>query len=175
MADEKFKIVAEIKMPKVDIDKTWSKKSKALFNKNLTRARIEGVEMAATQLQKALYASLQASVWDWPRTTVRQNGSTVDSPRNIVDTGALLASQKVSSGHKVTKSFLSITYGVPYASLVHYGGAVLPYGNMNADTKILPARPWVTAVLEGTHGQEKVDPGMIVVDHIINMMGDMVT
>lgn len=33
--------------------------------------------------------------WEWPRTTIRKNGSVVTSPRDIVDTGALKNSYQV--------------------------------------------------------------------------------
>lgn len=33
--------------------------------------------------------------WQWPRTTVRKSGAVVDSPRDIVDTGALKNSYQV--------------------------------------------------------------------------------
>ena len=32
---------------------------------------------------------IETQMWEWPRKTVRQNGSVVGSPRDIVDTGEL--------------------------------------------------------------------------------------
>ena len=48
-------------------------------------------------------------------------------------------------------------YNTPYAAFVHYGGMIKPYGNKNAADVLIPARPWVQAVFEGSHGQPKFD------------------
>ena len=40
-------------------------------------------------------SNISDSRWQWPRTTVRKNGAVVDSPRDIVDTGALKNSYQV--------------------------------------------------------------------------------
>lgn len=34
-------------------------------------------------------ASIKDVIWEWPRSTVRSNGSVVESPRDIVDMGTL--------------------------------------------------------------------------------------
>lgn len=70
------------------------------------------------------------------------DGTTVD----IVDTGALRDSQKV----QVQGNSLVITYDVPYANLVHFGGYVIPYGNSFADRVFIPARPWTSIITDGT-------------------------
>ena len=139
---EGFKTTAVIKMPQVNLDKTWSKSSTATFKRMLTLSRQRGVDKAGTALQQALYRSLESNSWIWPGSTLRVNGTTVSSPRNIYDTGSLYASQRLKISHQVTQSKLTITYDSPYANLVHYGGAIRPYGNKNANTVLVPARPW---------------------------------
>ena len=171
---EGFKTVAVMKMPKVNLDKSWSKSSAASFKRALTVSRQSAVDMASTKLQKALYASLESSVWAWPRTTLRVNGETAGTTRNIYDTGGLYASQKVRTSHQVTQSKLTVTYNVPYAAFVHYGGVIQPYGNKNANSVLVPARPWVEAVLNGTHGQEKLDLGKFIRDKIVRDLGELV-
>ncbi len=171
---EGFKTVAVVKMPKVNLDKTWSKSSTRTFQRTLTQLRQRGVDKCATALQQALYNSLESNTWSWPRNTVRVNGSVAGTTRDIYDTGGLYASQKLNISHQVTQSKLTITYSAPYASLVHYGGYIRPYGNKNANTVLIPARPWVEAILNGSHGQDKVDISKILLDTIRTGLGDFV-
>lgn len=64
---------------------------------------------------------------------------------DIIDTGELRDSlQIVISGIRI-----DINYNSPYANLIHYGGYVQPYGNLNIDKVYIPGRPWVTSVLSG--------------------------
>jgi hypothetical protein len=44
---------------------------------------------------EACQSNLEDDRWQWPRPTVRRNGSTVTSPRNIVDMGELKDSYQV--------------------------------------------------------------------------------
>lgn len=171
---EGFRTVAVVQMPQVNLDKTWSKSSTASFKRLLTSSRQAGVDLAATVLQKALYASLESNTWSWPGSTARQNGTTAGAIRNIYDTGTLYASQKIRTSHQITQSKLTVTYSAPYASIVHNGGYIQPYGNKNANTVLIPARPWVEAVLNGTHGQQKVDLGKILRDKIVRDLGEFV-
>ena len=46
-----------------------------------------------------------------------------DGRDDIIDTGALLASQSVT----VIGSTIIVTYDEPYAALIHYGGYIVPY------------------------------------------------
>ena len=63
----------------------------------------------------------------------------------LVDTGALRDSLDVI----LEKNGLVISYNVPYANLMHYGGYIQPYGNPNAQPVYLPGRPWVEDALNG--------------------------
>jgi hypothetical protein len=62
----------------------------------------------------------------------------------LVDTGALRDSGSVT----INENGLTIAYDAPYASLLHYGGYIHPYGNVNLRV-YLPPRPWVESVLFG--------------------------
>ena len=50
----------------------------------------------ATTYNRAMQEAIAASVWNWPRRTVRRSGEVAGSPRNVVDEGDLLNSQKLS-------------------------------------------------------------------------------
>lgn len=117
----------------------------------------EGGRDVINQLNPALDAAMDASIWDWSGTTMRKNGTTVGSPRNIVDTGELKRSKAVKVAHFPNSSAFSIRYSAPHANIVYHGGAIQPYGNKNAPTVFLPGRPWVGALLQGTHGLDKFD------------------
>ena len=95
--------------------------------------------------------------WSWPNVTFRQNGTRAGTTRNIIDTGALkssLTTRVESSGY--LQRTIVIAYDTPYASLVHYGGVIkYPYGNKKAASAVIPGRPWVEAILEGTYGRQK--------------------
>ena len=56
-------------------------------------------------------------------------------------------SGKSSKYRLATKTQTVIEYRTPYANLVHNGGVIQPYGNPNAASVILPARPWITSLL----------------------------
>lgn len=112
----------------------------------------KGNEIIKTQLAQALDNAMDSSVWKWNPgvTTDRKNGESVESPRNIVDTGALKSSFRVNTkGNSV-----DFAYREPYSRLVHWGGYIQPYGNPNAKKVYVPGRPWITSVLNGENGFE---------------------
>lgn len=86
------------------------------------------------QIELALETALKSSVWSWP------GGS-----RDIYDTGRLAKSGKVT----VSADGIDVVYAAPYAQIVHDGGYIHPYGNMNARPVYLPGRPWIRSVLYG--------------------------
>lgn len=57
---------------------------------------------------------------------------------------------------------INISYDAPYASLIHYGGYIVPYGNQNASKVYVPPRPWISAVLNGTNGLPEIDYSKII-------------
>ena len=151
-----FKQKLEIKLPKVE-GKAQTKKMQAAVNKAITRGAQKGATYVEKDLKAALDASISANVWSWPRATLRQNGSEAGTTRDIVDTGKLRNSLEIKASFSVTKVGFQINYKTPYAGLVHYGGVIKPYGNPNAADVLVPGRPWVQAIFEGTHGQPKFD------------------
>ena len=133
-----------IGMPKID-GKADTPKMKAAVNKALSK----GAQKGATYVEKSLRTALDNSIssqWAWT------NGA-----RDIVDTGKLKSSLKIITNFAQTKVSFQVQYNTPYAAFVHYGGMIKPYGNKNAADVLIPARPWVQAVFEGSHGQPKFD------------------
>jgi len=142
MKDLSFSTRLEIKMPKVET-KTNSKQ----FQKVATRTFSEGVKKGATYVPKSLRRALDASMdssWPW-----------IEGQRDIVDTGALKRSLSIETEARSATIQFKGSYNQPYAAITHYGGVIRPYGNPNAATVMLPARPWIKAVFEGTNGQAK--------------------
>jgi hypothetical protein len=119
------------------------------------RARAEAAARRATQvvmgeLSAAFQQSFTAVAWNWPRQTVRSNGSIVGSPRNTIDTALLRQSHRWQMTGPYQATFYWGGGSVQYASAV-FNGAVLRNGTR------LPARPLQRAVM----GQENVD-GVVV-------------
>jgi hypothetical protein len=94
-----------------------------------------GNERVVPALREALDGAMSSSIWAW------NSGGT----RDIVDTGKLRDSLMIQS----STSGFNVSYGAPYAALVHYGGYIQPYGNANIDKVYIPARPWANSVLLG--------------------------
>lgn len=130
---------------------------KAKFQATLKGAAKQGMGVTQRGLEQDLVGALRDEVWLWNGTTQRQNGTTAGSPRNIVDMGRLMnslswtKSAANANGYKLTGK-----YSAPYATQVHYGAYVRPYGNSNATAVWTPGRPWVEGVLRGNKGV--VDP-----------------
>lgn len=130
---------------------------KAKFQATLKGASKQAMGVTQRGLEQDLVGAMRDEVWLWSGTTQRMNGRTVGSPRNIVDMGRLLnsltwtKSAANASGYKLTGK-----YSAPYATQVHYGAYVRPYGNSNAAAVWTPGRPWVDGVLRGNKGV--VDP-----------------
>ena len=155
-----FKFNGKIELPRPSLkEKPKGSAAAKAANAAISRGVIKGMAAVEGSLKVALDAALESSVWTGfnPKHPYpRKNGEMMGSgPRNIVDTGRLKNSLKLKSSFAQTKSSLTIGYSVPYAGLVHNGGVILPYGNANAQPVLLPARPWISAVLNGTHGQQK--------------------
>lgn len=83
----------------------------------------------AIDLKRALDDALRSTVW---------NGE------DIYESGNLLSSGSVT----VNDNGITVAYDAPYAAIVHYGGYIYPYGNVNAQI-YLPPRPWVESVMFG--------------------------
>jgi hypothetical protein len=90
-------------------------------------------------LDARLKEEIRSVQYPWPGVTVRRNGETVSSPRDIVDTGAFLRSQRRRRISVTTIRFeWGGSGGVTYAGFIYQG---LP-------AKAYPARDWITPALK---------------------------
>jgi len=148
----KFEMKAEIKLPsKAEIKASGTDPTKAV--KAFQTGVLRGSNQVEADLPTALNQALEASVWGpfSPKTPYTSKGGQLRTSglRNIVDTGALKDSLRIKTKFLQTKTVTVINYSAPYAAFVHYGGVIQPYGNKNANSVLIPARPWVEAVLTG--------------------------
>lgn len=164
MALDNIKLTAVVKMPKMALDPGDTKKQ-ALKK---TTAFVGAFQKAAQGTERNvgywLTEAVQEKVWDWPRATQRQNGAWVPKGiRDIVDTGNLNASKKVSTSFGKTQAKLLVRYTAPYASIVHWGGYIVPYGNQKLDAVYLPPRPWIKGIFlyQGATGGESDEFGYL--------------
>ena len=79
------------------------------------------------EVSNLLDDAMESSVWSWT------NGT-----RDIIDTGQLKNSLQI----KMNGFGLIISYSLPYAAIVHYGG-------ITRNGFVYPARPWAQSVLLG--------------------------
>jgi len=117
------------------------------------RASEAAARIVFPELNSAFQDALGSKVWPWPRTTyrggtyrrdgTRTKGFKVTSPRNIVDLGTLRA----SNSFQITGSLCTFRWAVGYATAVHYGANIHPWGDKTRPLVNLPARPWTSAVL----------------------------
>jgi len=113
------------------------------FSSRTTQAAEAAARIVFPELNSAFQAALGSKAWDWPRVTIRSNGQEVGSPRNIVDNGTLRASNSFTM-NGLTATF---KWSVGYATAVHYGANIHPWGDKDRPKVNLPARPWTSAVL----------------------------
>lgn len=136
---------------------------RAKFNATLKGASAKAMQTTITGLSQDLEGAMRDAVWSWPGSTIRSDGSTAGAIRNIVDTNRLNSSLKWKKQGATTKGYtLFGIYKAPYATQVHYGAYVKPYGNPFANAVWTPGRPWVEGVLFGNKGV--VDPYDVVGD-----------
>ena len=163
-----FTVSTSAKTPAVKV-KTDSKKER----QEALAALVKGVQAGARRIESylppLLNKAMESSVWDWPRPTLRQNGSVAGTTRDIVDTGALKNSLSVSVKFLKTKTNFMIKYGAPHAALVHEGGYIAPYGRTDLPARSIPGRPWITAALEG--GYSGIDSLNIEAEMLIAIQG----
>lgn len=114
-----------------------------MINWNLGRQlAIESFDEMVGEFAQEINFQVEDSKWNWPRETVRKNGTVVGSPRDIVDTGELKNSQfieDVSDTHKV------IGYTAVHAALVHEGYQIERNDGTVTD---VPARPFIDTAIE---------------------------
>lgn len=107
--------------------------------KKLDRALSKGFEKTVKVYADNCKTAIEAEVYDWTdKTTYRQNGEIVTSPRDSDDTGELKNSQQepVFDGDTA-----SIEWTAPHAITVHEGWK---------DQSIYPGRPWTDEAKSNT-------------------------
>jgi hypothetical protein len=143
----------------------------AIESSNLAAAAEQAAQRATEivlgELSAAFDQAFTANAWDWPRDlpTRRLSGATLaekarnyragkgitpPNPRNTIDTGNL---RQTGSWEMIGPYQAIFKWSAEYATAVHEGATIRPWGNRNAAPVRLPARPWTRAVL----GQENVD------------------
>lgn len=75
--------------------------------------------------------------WEWPREP---------SPRDIVDTGNLRRSLRITRGLNPNQLETYFDWTAPYAATVH-DGAVFKATDAEGNARTMPARPWTRPVL----------------------------
>jgi hypothetical protein len=104
------------------------------FDKDrIIKAAQRAFAQTATDLDAQFKAEISAPKWSWPGPTKRRNGQAVSSPRDIVDEGDLLASQR----YQVAVFAADWEWAVQYSAIVHQGNG-----------SNVPARPWTETALQ---------------------------
>ena len=139
--------------------------------KRAEAAAERAMQIVMGELFAAFQQSFTAKAWDWPRDlpTRKLNGATVGekarsyqagdgisagSPRNLIDFGSLRQTGAWQMRGRYQARF---TWSADYATAVHEGASIFPWGNRQARRVILPARPWTRAVL-GTENVSAIKP-----------------
>jgi len=162
LKDQKWEFKITMPTPSLDTKDKTDKQVKAM-KRALSRGIQRGGARIETSLKQALDNAMQSTNWNWPRTTLRKNGSTAGRSRDIIDTGKLQKSGKVVAKYLVTKTTMEVRYTAPYARLVHEGGYITPYGKEGRTAVYVPGRPWIRSVMVGENGYEKFE-----VDSVMN-------
>lgn len=142
-----------------------SVKVKVDSNVNITNKAKQAAERAVEIVMGELFAAMQqsftAKAWDWPDDlpTRKLNGATLKekiasysagdgikagNPRNLIDFGNL----RQSGSYRMIGRFeAEMRWSAEYATAVHEGAYIRPWGNKKAARVYLPPRPWTKAVI----------------------------
>jgi hypothetical protein len=97
-----------------------------------------------TVLDQQLKAEIQSPQFGWPRETKRRNGATVSSPRDIVDLGGFLRSQRRNFDGRTTITF---TWDAKSKGGFAYAPLILT-GYTTSKGTLVPGRNWIKPALE---------------------------
>jgi hypothetical protein len=97
-----------------------------------------------TVLDQQLKAEIQSPQFSWPRQTKRKNNSTVSSPRDIVDLGGFLRSQRRNFDGRTTITF---TWDAKSKGGFAYAPLILT-GYTTSKGTLVPGRNWIKPALE---------------------------
>jgi hypothetical protein len=90
-------------------------------------------------MDQQLKEEIQLVQFSWPGSTYRKNGTIEGSPRDIVDTGAFLASQR---RNRLNATTIQFTWGS--SGGVNYAGYIL----RGVPGKAYPGRDWIKPALD---------------------------
>lgn len=114
-----------------------------MINWNLGKQlAIESFDEMTGEFAQEINFQAEDTKWPWPWETVRQNGSVVGSPRDIVDTGELKNSQFIED---VSDVYKVVGYTAEHAPLVHEGYEIERNDGTVTD---VPARPFIDTAIE---------------------------
>lgn len=114
-----------------------------MINWNLARQlAIESFDEMVGEFAQEINFQIEDTKWNWPRETVRKNGSVVGSPRDIVDTGELKNSQFIEDN---SDTYKVVGYTSDHAALVHEGYQVERNDGTVTD---VPARRFIDTAIE---------------------------
>jgi hypothetical protein len=115
------------------------------WNSTQLKLRVPAILTAyGSVMDKQLKEEIQTVQFGWPRPTKRRNNSTVSSPRDIVDLGGFLRSQRRD---RPSATQLRFTWdaksdkGFPYAPLILTGYTT-------SRGTVVPGRNWIQPALE---------------------------
>ena len=113
------------------------------WNANQLKLRVPQILTSyGTVLDRQFKEEIKAPQFFWPNPTKRRNGTIVTSPRDIVDTGAFLASQR---RERISATQLRFTWGG--VDGVDYAGRILS-GQGARWGKGGPPRNWIKLALD---------------------------
>ena len=98
----------------------------------------EAWERFSAHVDSELTRHITEPKWDWPRG---------ESPRDIVDTGDLRASQTMTIDPRPGVMVTKYRWSAPYAPAVH-DGAVFKATDAEGNPRTMPARPWTRELLK---------------------------
>jgi hypothetical protein len=108
---------------------------------NATQLKLR-IPAILTAYGKAIDAQFKEEIrtvqFPWPRRTYRKNGTIEESPRDIVDLGNFLRSQRRD---RIDATTLRFSWNVPYANLI-FTGFTTSRGN------VCPPRNWIKPALD---------------------------
>ena len=118
------------------------------WNANQLRLRVPVIMRAyGNVLDPQLKEEIKTVQFFWPGTTRRRNGTTVSSPRDIVDTGAFLRSQRRDYPDATT---LRLTWDPKSENGYSYAADILQgfrTGFVSGSGRVFPPRDWITPAL----------------------------
>lgn len=125
------------------------------LNRRVQAAAIKAARITFDEAWAHILDTMGSQVWAWPAGRItyrgatyrkdgsRTKGTAVGSPRNIIDTGLLRASGYMT----VNGTMATFRFPLNYATPVHDGAFIFPWGNKKAAKVYLPPRPFVAAPL----------------------------